>query len=107
LRVYLDECVDRRLARELLGHEVRTARDQGWNGVANGKLLTLVSQGFDVLVTVDRNLSFQQNLRSFSIAVIVLHARTNRLADLRPLVPALLRTIPVAPAGAVTVVETG
>ncbi len=104
MRVFLDECVDRRLARDIVGHEVKTARDQGWTGLANGQLLGLVSESFDVFVTVDRNLSFQQNLPSFSIAVIVLRARTNRLADLRLLVPELLAAIAVAPPGAATVV---
>jgi hypothetical protein len=96
--------VDRRLARDVVGHEVRTARDQGWTGLTNGRLLALVAQTFDVFVTTDRNLSFQQNLRLLPIAVIVLHARTNRLADLRPLVPDLLTAIGAAPAGAATVV---
>jgi hypothetical protein len=105
LRVFLDECVDRRLARDIVGQEVRTARDQGWTGIANGRLLALVSQSFDVFVTVDRNLSFQQNLPSFSIAVIVLGARTNRLADLRLLVPKLLAAIPMAPPGVATMIS--
>ena len=64
-----------------------------WTTIKNGALLTLASQHFDVFVTADRNLSFQQNLDSFSIAVIVLQAKTNRLADLRPLVPSLLKVI--------------
>jgi hypothetical protein len=104
LRVFLDECLGRRLAREILGPEVRTARDQGWTGVANGRLLALVAQSFDVFVTTDRNLSFQQNLQAQPIAVIVLRARANRLADLLPLVPELLRVIPVAPACVATIV---
>lgn len=105
MRVFLEECVDRRLARDILGHEVRTARNQGWTGIANGRLLALVSQSFDVFVTVDRNLSFQQNLQSFSFAVIVLRAQTNRLVDLRVLVPNLLSTIALAPPGVATMVS--
>lgn len=91
--------MDRRLAREIVGHEVRTARDQGWTGIANGRLLVLVAQSFAVFVRTDRNLSFPQNLQVLPIAVIVLRARTNRLADLFPLVPELLAVIPAAPAG--------
>jgi hypothetical protein len=102
LKVFLDERVDRRLARDIVGHEVKTARDQRWTGIANGRLLALVSQSFDVFVTVDRNLSFQQNLQPLSIAVIVLHAKTNRLADLRPLVLTLLTSIVTAPRGVAT-----
>jgi hypothetical protein len=105
LRVFLDECVDRRLARDILGHEVKTARDQGWTGIANGRRLELVSQSFDVFVTVDRNLSFQRSLQSLTIAVIVLRAKTNRLADLRLLVPELLAAIAAAPPGVATVVS--
>ena len=100
MRVFLDECVDWRLARDIVGHDVKTARQMGWTTVKNGELLTLASQGFDVFVTVDRNLTFQQNLVSFSLSVIVLQAKTNRLADLRPLVPALLAALDTAQAGA-------
>jgi hypothetical protein len=76
----------------------------GVDRIANGRLLTLISQSFDVFVTVDRNLSFQQNLQSHSIAVIVLRGKTNRLADLRPLVPGLLAAIAAAPPGVATVI---
>jgi hypothetical protein len=93
VKVLLDECVDWRLARDIVGHDVKTARQMGWTTIKNGALLTLASQRFDVFVTVDRNLSFQQNLDSVSLAVIVLRAKTNRLADLRPLVPSLLVAI--------------
>jgi hypothetical protein len=77
----------------------------GWTTIKNGTLLTLASEHFDAFVTVDRNLSFQQNLESFSIAVIVLQARTNRLADLRPLVPSLLAAIESALPGAAKVID--
>ena len=93
MKVLLDECVDWRLARDIVGHEVKTARQMGWTTVKNGELLTLAGEHFDVFVTVDQNLSFQQNLVSFSIAVIVLRAKTNRLADLRPLIPGLLAAL--------------
>jgi hypothetical protein len=83
VKILLDECVDWRLARDIVGHDVRTARQMGWTTIKNGELLSLASGQFDVFVTVDRNLSFQQNLVSFSIAVLVLQAKTNRLADLR------------------------
>jgi hypothetical protein len=72
----------------------------GWTTVRNGALLALAAHHFDVFVTIDRNLSFQQNLSSFSIAVIVLEAKTNRLVDLRPLAPKLLVAIESAQPGA-------
>jgi hypothetical protein len=99
VKIFLDECVDWRLGRDLVGHEVKTARQMGWTTIKNGELLTLASEYFDIFVTVDRNLTFQQNLVSFSIAVIVLHAKTNRLADLKPLVPRLLAAIDSASPG--------
>ena len=91
--VLLDECLDWRLSRDLVGHDVRTARQMGWSTIKNGDLLSLAVQQFDVFVTVDRNMAFQQNLATLSIAVIVLRAQTNRLADLQPLVPQLLAAL--------------
>jgi uncharacterized protein DUF5615 len=99
VRVFLDECIDWRLARDIAGHEVKTARQMGWATIQNGALLTLASQHFDVFVTLDRNLSFQQNLDSFSIAVVVLKAKTSRLTDLKPLIPNLLVVIESAQSG--------
>jgi hypothetical protein len=94
MKVLFDECVDWRLSRDIAGHEVSAARDLGWTTIKNGELLSLaVRNGFQVFVTVDRNLSFQQNIPAYEIAVIVLRAQTNRLSDLRPLVPALLKAI--------------
>jgi hypothetical protein len=93
VRVLLDECIDWRLSRDLIGHEVKTAHQMGWATIENGQLLALAERSFDVFVTVDRNLSFQQNLTSYSIAVIVLRAKSNRLAELEPLVPQLLKAL--------------
>jgi hypothetical protein len=76
----------------------------GWAAIKNGELLALAEGQFDVFVTVDRNLSFQQNLAALSIAVVVLHAKTNRLADLRPLVPKVLGAIESALPGAIKIV---
>jgi hypothetical protein len=99
VRVLLDECVDWRLARDIVGHDIKTARQMGWTAIKNGALLSLASERFDVFVTVDRNLSFQQNLDVFSIAVVVLQAKSNRLADLRALIPNLLAAIESAVPG--------
>ena len=102
MRVLLDECVDRRLAQDITGHEVRTVPAMGWATIKNGELLALAADQFDAFVTVDRNLAFQQRLPRFPIAVIVLRALTNRLLDLRPLVPELLAKLPSAKKGKVT-----
>ncbi len=96
MKVFIDECVDWRLSRDLTGHDVKTAQQMGWTAVKNGELLALASKLFDVFLTVDRNLSFQQNIAGLSIAVIVLEAKTNRLADLRALLPRLMIAIEAA-----------
>ncbi len=103
----LDECVDRRLAREIAGHEVQTVTGLGWAAVKNGELLTRAEGRFDVFVTVDRNLAFQQNTIKYSFAVVILRAASNRLADLRPLIPRLLDALAGASPGKVTWVEGG
>jgi hypothetical protein len=101
----LDECVDWRLSRAIAGHEVATASQMGWTAVKNGELLALAARHFDVFLTVDRNLPFQQNLRAFPIRIIVLAAKTNRLIDLLALVPKLLAAIDSAAPGSSTMVE--
>jgi len=107
VKILLDECIDWRLARDVVGHEVKTVHQMGWATIKNGELIKLASQQFDVFVTVDRNLAYQQNVSEHSIAVLVLRARTNRLADLRPLVPKLLIAIEGARRGLVATVEVG
>lgn len=90
MRILLDECVPRPLKRELSGHDVHTVVEMGWSGMKNGELLALMApEKFDVFLTVDQNLSYQQNLRAMSVAVIVLIAPTNKLADLLPLMPSV------------------
>lgn len=92
--------------KEFVGYEVKTVPQMGWAGVKNGQLLALAEAEFDVFVTVDRNLSFQQNLPQFDIAVIVLQAASNRLADLKPLVPKVLSILSTAAKGEATMVST-
>jgi hypothetical protein len=101
LRIFVDECVDWRLANDILEHEVKTARQMGWSTLKNGELLALASKQFDVFLTVDRNLSFQQNLPIFDIAVVVLRSRSNRLSDLQRLVPELLASVAMVKRGSV------
>ena len=91
MKVLLDECVPRKLRRELADHEVFTVTQHGWSGIENGELLALAQDEFDVFVTVDQNLTYQQNLKAFNIAVILLVARNNRLRTLLPLMPEVRR----------------
>lgn len=89
----LDECVPRKLKRELANHEVLTVTENGWSGIKNGELLALAEAEFDVFLTVDQNLSFQQKLKGFDIGIILLIARNNRLRTLLPLMPEVLEAI--------------
>jgi len=88
MRLLLDECVPKGLRQHLPGHDVRTVRQMGWSGKRNGELLNLMlTDGFEVFVTVDQNLKFQQNILASGMAVLVLVARSNRIVDLLPLLP--------------------
>lgn len=93
MRILLDECLPRRLSRQLTGHGIKTVQDMGWAGKPDGLLLSFMSGGFDVLVTVDRNLVFNADVPGLKVGVIVLHARSNRLVDLEPLVPKILAAL--------------
>ena len=104
MKILLDECVDRRLVRDLADHSVITVPRRGWAGIKNGDLLALAEKEFDVFITVDRKISTQQDLAKFKIPVLLLRARTNRLEDIRPLVPELLKTFARATAGTLTTV---
>jgi len=101
MRVLLDECVPRALRKELLGHDVMTVAEAGWAGVKNGELLQLAARQFDVLLTIDRNLEYQQNFSELALAVVVVHALSNDIAVLRPLMPAVLAAVPSAKPGTV------
>ena len=87
MRLLLDECVPKRLTRELPGHEARTVQDLGWAGIKNGALLRLANGQFDALLTVDQGIEYQQNLSGLSISVVVMTAPSNDVDDLRPLLP--------------------
>jgi hypothetical protein len=104
VNVLLDECLDWRLARDVTGHNVKTAQEMGWSGVKNGQLLTLAQEQFKVFITGDRNLSFQQNLSKYSIAVVVLHAESTRLVHLRPLMPKVCAMLPGLQAGQLVII---
>ena len=87
MRILLDHCVDRRLARSFSNHQIKTAREMGWEQLKNGELLAKAATQFDAVLTVDQNLKHEQNLGTLPVALIVLIARSNRLADLVPVAP--------------------
>ena len=95
MRILLDENLDWRLRRLLPRHVVDTVAYLGWSGIKNGVLLRrAVDNGYEVLLTMDGNLPYQQDLAVHGIAVIALRAPTNRLADTTPLMPAVLACLP-------------
>jgi hypothetical protein len=91
--VLLDECVPRKLKRELSGHDVQTVTEMGWSGLKNGPLLRRAAQEFDVFLTVDQGVEYQQNLFGLDLAIIVMVAATNDIDDLRPLKPRVRETL--------------
>lgn len=102
MRILLD---DWRLRRDLPGHTVESVPLLGWAGMKNGALLTEAQKNFDVLLTMDNNMPYQQNLSKYRIAVIALRAVSNRLADTRPLMPKVLAALPSVQPGALTIVS--
>ncbi len=94
MRVLLDECVPKRLGRELAGHAARTVSQEGWSGKKNGERLGLMSAaGYAVLLTVDQSIRHEQNLRAAGVAVVVMIGASNQLEDLIPLVPDVLAAL--------------
>ncbi len=102
MRVLLDESVPRQLAAELRGHEVQTVVQAGWAGVQNGELLRrAVAAGFPVLITMDRNLEYQQDIHGSGLALLVVLARDNRVETVLALAKAIVATLEQARPGTV------
>jgi predicted nuclease of predicted toxin-antitoxin system len=101
MRVLIDECLNWRLGRALSGRYCVSVQKMGWSGLKNGQLLTLAQSQFDVFLTGDRNLSFQQNTTTFRIAVVVLAAEGVQLHQTLPLMPKVLAVLPMLKPGQV------
>lgn len=93
MRILLDEDLPRKLGNYLADHAAETVPRAGWAGVKNGRLLALAATRFDVFLTMDQNLEFQQNLTTLPIAVLVLDAISNRIEHLQPRIPDLLAAL--------------
>lgn len=94
MKILFDHCVARPLRKELPRHEIKTTREMGWEGLKNGRLLEKAEEvGFEVLLTVDQNIRYQQNLKGRSIAVVVMVAGGITVEDLRPLIPTVEQTL--------------
>jgi hypothetical protein len=105
MRVLLDECLPRKLKREVQAEVVRTVTEMGWAGTQNGSLLRLAEQEFDIFLTNDQNLEHQQNLKVLDLAVVVLVALSNDIEDLRPLMPAVNEALKVIAPGGITYIK--
>jgi len=104
MRILLDENLKWRLERSLSGHHVESVQRNGMNGIQNGKLLALAEKSFDVFITMDGNIQFQQNYSNLKLILIALKAQSNRLADTEPLVAKLVTLLPTLKPGTLTVV---
>jgi predicted nuclease of predicted toxin-antitoxin system len=95
MRLLLDECVPRKVKFLFAagGHACKTAREAGFDGKTNGELLALAEPLFDALITIDRNIRYQQNMAGRKIAILILCAQSNDISDITPLVPHALDTI--------------
>jgi hypothetical protein len=103
MKLLLDENLPHQLRLEIVGHECSTLAYMGWNGVENGELLRhAVSASFDAVLTKDANMEYENNLVNLPIAVVVLHAASNDIDDIRPLLPALYRALTNLPPKQVT-----
>jgi hypothetical protein len=102
VRVLLDESLPSGLKGLLQGLDVTTVPERGWRGVKNGDLLDQASREFDVFLTADQNLEYQQNLSAVGIAIVVLVAATNRLDAYKPMVDRIRQALETARPGVVT-----
>jgi len=90
MKLLLDENLPKRLKKDFSEHEIYTVRDKSWNGILNGELMELmIADGFDALLTFDKNLRYQQNFMKYPITVFVLNAPDNSYIELSKLVPAI------------------
>ena len=105
MKLLLDECVPQRLRDNFPGHDVYTAEAAGFLGVKNGALLRAAAAEFDVLITVDQKMRFQQNLRKFDLALIILVAKPCRYPELKLLAPTVLEVLKEIKAGEVVEID--
>jgi hypothetical protein len=84
-KLLLDECIPKKFKHHMLGHECVTVPEVGWAGQKNGALLSLAEQaGFQVFITLDQGIGYEQNLSGRRIGVILIRAKSSRLEDLIP-----------------------
>jgi hypothetical protein len=105
MRVLLDECVPHKFKYKLSGHDCRTVPEAGFAGKKNGELLVLAEErGFEIFLTLDKGVAYQQSLSGRHIAIIVIRAFSNRLEDILPHAEKCLAAIASAKAGSITII---
>ena len=104
MRLLLDECIDVRFRHDIVGHHVETARYAGLATYKNGELLRRAEGRYDVLVTIDKGMQYQQNMQGMSLALVVMRPRSSRIAVLRTLLPELHVALATAKPGQVAIV---
>ena len=104
MRVLIDACLPVQFKDHLPFPGVATTRELGWQNKQNGDLLAVAEHQFDVLLTMDKQIPDQNLLSRFSIGLLIIRARSNRLADLLPLVPSIIRMIPLVKQGQAVIV---
>lgn len=94
MKLLLDECIPIKFKNCFDSHQCHSVPEEGWAGERNGELLTKAeAAGFQVFLTIDQGIEYQQNLKFRNIAIILIHSKSNRLADLLPHVPEILRIV--------------
>jgi predicted nuclease of predicted toxin-antitoxin system len=106
MKVLLDECLPKKLKRDIEADFVQTVPEAGWASKKNGELLRFAEVDFDVLLTNDQNIEHQQNLKNFNLAFVVLVALTNDIADLQPLMPAANEALKIIRAGEIEYIRS-
>ena len=105
MKLLLDECVPRRLKHDFVGYEISTIDEAGFKGLKNSKLISATNGIFEVLITVDKNIEYQQNKKDLPIAIIILSANSNRYESFSPLISEALKILEIIKSGEIIKIE--
>lgn len=94
MKILLDECVTKKVKPLLPDFEVKTVAEMGFSGLKNGKLLTATQEaGFDLLITIDKNMDFQQNISKFKLTIVVFGVKNSNIKYIQPLIPIFIQSV--------------
>lgn len=106
MKILLDECVTRKLKRHLAGHDVATVVEMGWSGLKNGRLLTVAAEhDFDILLTIDKNIAYQQNVENYNIAIVVMDTPMSKIDALIEFLPDFVERMPKFEKGKIDLIQ--